>query len=184
MTTKRRDGKGEPFGDWIRSHPGLDSIRERLSVTDSDYWIHQYRSHRDKVGSRAVDSIMLLEVKTFFKDVEFAQRDTLHIVHQLLRIASVGTDGKRRFVRVKGTRASERRIARCFGVHVLRMTSDRPETSGLMYWDGMVVDEGMLVELLSFIRDPDHPRRFLSTARRHHTPTLSAVLQLPLLEAA
>jgi len=174
MTAQRRDGAGEPFGEWIRAHPALDSIRERLSVTDSDYWIHQYRAHRDRVGRRAIDSVMLVEVKAFSKEIGYAQRDTLHLVSQLLRIASVRPDGRRRTIRLNGTRTGERRVVRCFGVHCLQMTSDRPDTSNLMLWDGKVIDCETLVEVLRFDRDPDSPRMILSL-RRHHTGASESV---------
>lgn len=65
MTTARRDGNETPFSEWIRAEARLDSIRERLYVTDADYWIHQYRAHRDRVGERMIDSVMLVELKTF-----------------------------------------------------------------------------------------------------------------------
>jgi len=184
MTAKRRDGDESPFSRWIRAHPDLDSIKERLSVSDCDYWIHQYRAHRDRVGSRAVDSIMLVELKTWCADVGYAQRDTLHLVHQLLRLSSVRPDGRRRHVRLNGPIAGERRIVRCFGVHTLRLSADRPDRSPLMFWDGRVIDERTLVELLSFVRDPDSPMKFLSTQRRHHAPHPVMARQMHLIEAA
>jgi hypothetical protein len=184
MTAIRRDGSDTPFSAWLRAHPALDSIKERLSVSDCDYWIHQYRAHRDRVGSRAVDSIMLVELKTFCADVGYAQRDTLHLVHQLLRHASVRPDGRRRTLRLDGQKAGERRIVRCFGVHTLRISSDRPDRSSLMYWDGRVIDEQTLVEILSFLRDPDAPMRSLSTERRHHAPHPVMSRQLHLIDVA
>jgi hypothetical protein len=180
MTSKRRDGNESPFSQWIRAHPGLDSITERLSVTDCDFWIHQYRAHHDKCGARAVDSIMLVELKTFCADVSYAQRDTFDLVHQLLRKSCVAKDGKRRFVRLRSQRVGERRVVRCFGVHTLILESDRPDRSSIMYWDGRLINEDVLVELLVFARDPDYPMRFLSTDRRHHTlhPVFARQLRL------
>src|SRR5690606_24918959 len=134
-----------PFGAWIRSNPDLDSIRARLSVSDCDYWIHQYRAHHDRCGIRAVDSIMLVELKTWRADVRFAQRDTLHLVDQLLRMSTTRADGRRRTVRTNGLATGEQRIVRCFGVHTLRLSSDRPDRSEEIYWDGHRITEEMLV---------------------------------------
>jgi hypothetical protein len=177
MTTEQRDGLGSPFSRWIRAHPQLDSIKQRLSVTDSDYWIHQYRAHSDRVGTRAIDQIMLVELKTFSADLPPSQRDTLHLVSQMLRSASMTSNGKRRYMRLSGTKCGERRIVRCFGVHTLRLSRDRPDNSTSILWDGKVIDEATLVLILQYNRDPDYPQRSISD-RRHHTP--GKVISLPL----
>lgn len=175
MTAVRRDGGDTPFGDWIRRHPALDSIKERLSIQDQDYWIHQYRAHHDCVGARAVDSIMLLELKTFGRHEPFAQRDTMVIVDQLLRF----NNGKlfRSYRRVRGP-YNEIRVVRCFGRICFSMSRDRPDNSDDMLWNGVRIDEAQLVELLRFERDPHFPAKRLEY-RRHHTAT---VVQLPLLQ--
>ena len=167
MTIARRDGQDTPFSSWIRNHPGLESIRERLSVSDSDYWIHRYRAHTDKVGERAVDSIMLVELKTHLADVPFAQRDTLHLVNQLLRKATLGPGGRRRHLTLDGSRHGEKRKVRCFGVHVLQLSGNRPDNSEVILWDGKYLTEDLLVEVLRFERDPDYPMK-QSELRRHH----------------
>jgi len=168
MTTDRRDKADSPFGNWIRHHDGLDSIRERIGVTDSDYWIHRYRAHTDRVGERAVDTIMCVEVKTYLKDVPFSQRDTLVLVDQLLRKAtSRPGNGGRRYVTLNGLRVGEKRRTRCFGVHLLQLSGDRPDNSEKILWDRCYLTEDLLVEVLRFDRDPDHPMRMMEV-RRHH----------------
>ena len=176
MTTIRRDDGDTPFGDWIRRHPGLDSIRERLSITDSDYWIHRYRAHTDIVGSRAVDSIMLVEVKTNLRDIPFAQRDTLQLVDQLLRQVCYRKDGRRRYVTLKGSPGETRRV-RCYGVHLLQLSSTRPDNSETILWDRQFLTEDLLVEVLRCDRDPDHPM-LITELRRHHTSRRSENLLL------
>lgn len=178
MTVLRRDGLDTPFGQWIRHHPGLESIRERLSVSDSDYWIHRYRAHTDKVGERAVDSIMLVELKTHMRDLPYAQRDTLLLVNQLLRMVSARPDGRRRHVTLKGVRPGEHRRVRCFGVHVLQLSGDRPDSSDVILWDGKYLTEDLLVEVLRFERDPDNPMKATPDLRRHHTSKRAANLVL------
>lgn len=167
MTIRRRDDGDSPFGEWIRNHPGLDSIRERLCVTDSDYWIHRYRAHTDRNGARAVDQLMLVELKTNMRDVPFAQRDTLVLVNQLLRRASKRSDGRRGHVELKGIMPGETRWARCFGVHLLQLSSTRPDNSDVILWDRRYLTEELLIEILRFDRDPDFPMKPLGL-RRHH----------------
>lgn len=177
MTTEQRDGLGSPFSQWIRAHPQLDSIKQRIGVTDCDYWIHQYRAHSDRVGTRALDQLMLVELKTYFKDLPPSQRDTLHLVNQVMRLGSVLPNGKRRYLRLNGVNCGERRIVRCFGVHTLRLSRDRPDNSTSILWDGKVIDQATLVLILRYDRDPDYPQRLISD-RRHHTP--GKVISLPL----
>jgi hypothetical protein len=167
MTAIRRDGGGSPFGDWIRNRPELDSIKQRLCVIDRDWWIHQYAAHTDRVGARAVDSIFVLEEKSFCADLSYAQRDTLFLVDQMLR----ATD----FVKIRSYRRlrgpfGEKRIVRCFGVCRLRMIADRPDNSEWMAWNGINIDEMALIEILRFERDPQCPNKHLEY-RRHHTPS-------------
>lgn len=170
MTTiRRRPETDTPFGSWIRNHPQLDSIRERLSVTDSDWWIHQYRARTAKAGSKMLDNVMLVEVKTHEADVRFAQRDTLFLVNQMLRKSSV-VNGRRRYVKCVSPTVGETRYVRLFGVHVLTFSGNTPVDSDRIVWDSTVIDEQILVELLCFKRDPDSPLRQLDT-RLHHRPS-------------
>jgi hypothetical protein len=168
MTAIRRDGNDTPFGDWIRAHPGLHSIRERLSIMDTDYWIHQYRAHSDKVGDRLIDSIMCVELKTFQNDLPFAQRDTLRLISAMYRQVAYTKDGKIRTMRLD--MGNEIRIVRMYGYFVLRLHADRPDTSAWIEWNGRQIDEDTLVDLLRFRRDP----RTLNerSERRHHAPSL------------
>jgi hypothetical protein len=179
VTILRRDDGDTPFGDWIRRHPGLDSIRERLCVTDSDYWIHRYRAHADRIGWRAVDLIMLVEVKTWARGVPFAQRDTLSLVHELLRRAGKRPDSRRGFVKVEGVpRPGEVRHVRCYGVHVLQLSGARPDNSESILWDGKVLNEDLLVQVLRFDRDPDSPMKGERLRRHHKQPPRAANLLL------
>lgn len=165
MTSVRRDGAESPFSRWIRSHPDLDSIRERLSVTDCDYWIHQYRAHTDKIGERAIDSIMLVELKTFSAGLPFAQRDTLRIVNHVFGASFRDKSGRTRTI--KARLGAEIRLVRMFGVFLLQLSGDRPDNSEEMYWHGRRVDVETLVQILRFDVDPWSLRQ--RSDRRHHT---------------
>jgi hypothetical protein len=175
MTVRRRDGRDTPFSAWVRDHPELESKGNKLSITDSDLWCHRYslREEADRENATdirdAVDNIMLVEIKTFSADQSYAQRDTLTVVDHLLRMACSAKDGKRRPVKIFDGRLENRRMrsVRCFGVHLLQLSGDRPDTSSTMLWDkrSFILEEH-LIELLRFERDPDHPKIFLDT-RRH-----------------
>lgn len=175
MTIVRRDGQGTPFGDWLRAQPGLDSNEFQLSVTDTDFWSHRFSvkdGHRPV--ARRIDHIMMVEIKTFHRDLDFAQRDTLSVIDQLLRRGTI-QNGRRRPIKIPETRPGRPgcfRQVRCFGVHTLVMSGSRPDESDTVIWDGKFeVSEVELVEILRFDRDPDAPKRYLDT-RRHHRPPL------------
>ena len=106
MTAPRRDGEEEPWRKWIRQNPRLDSIRDGIALTDCDMWIHRYKVNTDRVSTREVQHLMLVEVKTFSADVPDSQRDTYQIINAILRTADRRTwsiptrDGKpKRYVR-------------------------------------------------------------------------------------
>ena len=195
MTTQRRDGMETPFSAWVRSHPALDSKEHCISITDSDMWCHRFslRAERQKVVATdirdAVDHIMLVEIKTFSANVRYAQRDTLSVIDALLRLACSRHDklGRltRRPVRITDGRISNRptRIVRCFGVHLLELSSDRPDTSNEILWDKRTgITEQSLVELIRFERDPDAPHRLLDTRRHHLLAGAHAQPQLQLVD--
>lgn len=186
MTTVRRDGADSPFSAWVREHPELESRGNKISVTDSDLWCHRYSLRDERKRSAAtdirdaVDSIMLVEVKTFRREVPFAQRDTLTVVDALLRMACSRKDGRRKHVSIEDGRLGNRRnrVVRCFGVHLLELSGDRPDNSDSIVWDNRAfLTEEFLVELLRFDRDPDNPRVTLDT-RRHHVVRQEPTLHL------
>ena len=177
MTVARRDNNDLPFNDWIRHHPCLNSKDQFLSLTDSDLWVHRYSLRNEKHRRKAtdtrqvIDNIMLVEIKTFSKNLPYAQKDTLSVIDGLLRKACVRKDGRRQHVKIHDSRrVGRKRLVRCFGVHVLQLSHDRPDRSHWILWDGNEISMRCLVETLRFDRDPDAPSRRLDT-RRHHRPT-------------
>lgn len=165
MTTARRDGNDSPFSDWTRGESRLDSIAERIGITDCDYWIHQYRSRLDKIGDRAIDSIMLVELKTFSADLHFSQRDTLQLVGEGLRLAFRNTRGNVRTIPMKI--GHETRCVRFYGAFLLQLSSDRPDTSEEIFWHRKKIDIATLIDVLAFKRDPRTFR--IRNDRRHHS---------------
>lgn len=171
MTAPRRDGNESAFSDWIRRNPELDSIKERLSVHDTDYWIHQHRAHTDKIGERKIDSIFLLELKTYCAEMRIAQRDTIQLISAMYRKLNYTKDGKCKTVRLD--MGNEIRIVRMYGYFVLRLSGDRPDMSQMIEWNGRQIDEATLTEILNFSRDPRSLR--LRCERRHHSKSVRQI---------
>ena len=168
MTRPRRDGNEEPYKSWIRNNKALDSRDPGLSITDIDDVIHRYKVMADSVGTREIQHIMFLEVKTFGAVVPFAQGETLKLVDKLLRL------GDKKTIAIANSVVSERYL-RCWGVHVLRFAGECPNTSEWIEWDGHKVSVDELTKLLRFDIDPDTLRA--RSDRRHHTPSLAKQLQ-------
>jgi hypothetical protein len=186
MTTPRRDAQEtDPYFEWLRAEPALDSNRYNISVTNNDHWIHNFSSRVEKNGRYyPYDSIILVEVKSFDKAVPFAQNDTIEVVDELLRTRF--RNGRRRMLPLKdkrpGRSGSSRKVL-CYGTHVLRMSGSRPDRSESLYWDDKPVTFGELLEIYRFERDPDHPSRMIDMRRHHLRPATEQHPVLPGLAA-
>jgi len=166
VTAIRRDRTESAFSAWLRSEPRLDSRSARLSVQDVDFWIHKYRASRDTRGSRSVDHMMLLEVKTHGRRVDFAQRETLGLARRLLDSKFVFNDNER--VRTtKLTMNNEVREVKFYGYFALELSEGCPLTSETIRWHGRVIDLEVLIEVLDFAR---HPRTLRPLQDRRHQP--------------
>ena len=135
---------------------------------DTDYWIHQYRAHTDKIGERKIDSIMSVELKTFERDMPFAQRDTLRLVSAIHRETCCFKTGRTRTFRLD--MGSDIRIARMYGYFVLRLEGDEPG-GGWIEWNGRQIDQDTLVDVLRFRIDPRTLRWRRPNERRSHLPS-------------
>ena len=174
MTVIRRDGAHQsPFYQWLRETRELDSREYQLSVTDGDAIVHRFSNRNERNGVRPlIEHMQIVEVKTFYADMPFAQKDTLQVLDLLVRKATVKRD-RRYPIRIPDQRSGRvgSRSVRWFGVHLLQMSSDRPDRSDRMIWDGKYdIDIQTLIELLRFDRDPDHPHRSMDTRRHHLRP--------------
>jgi len=85
MTRSRMFGSDVPFCDWMRSNPELPSYSASHAIgfvaTDVDVLVHRYLTSVDGVGSRQVQSLGQIEVKTHGGDIHKSQRDTLYKSH-------------------------------------------------------------------------------------------------------
>lgn len=167
MTTRRRDASESAFSAWLRAQPKLDSCLARMSIQDVDYWIHRYRDSRDRRGDRGVDHLMLVEVKTNGRDVDFAQRDTLGLVRSLLEDAFVFQNGERVRTRKLLIHGYPREV-KFYGYFCLQLSHESPDDSDWMRWHGRRIERADLIDILDFVI---HPRTLRPLSdRRHQAP--------------
>ena len=156
MTRDRNWGNDIDFLAWVRRQRDLPSYSKTcgLGVTDCDFWIHRYMTCVDAIGTKEVQALMMLEIKTRGGDLPKSQQDTLAKVN-LFR----GKSGN----------------IRHFGVSVVRLSDTTPDNSTIIQWGRFTetmkiayrpIDIGILLGLLRFDLHPDNlePKPF----RRHH----------------
>jgi hypothetical protein len=176
MTTPRRNPEHETaFSRWVRRQPGLDSTEYQLSITDNDLWVHRFSRRIERLVAPVtpiIEHVQLLEIKTFGADVPFAQRDTFDVINLMLRRVSV-RNGRRWPITIPDNRhPGRKRQVRWCGIHLVQLSTDDPDTSDRIVWDGKydIIDKQTLLELIRFERDPDYPDRLLDTRRHHVRP--------------
>lgn len=169
-TRIRTYGADFAFLDWVRKNPNLKSGEPaRVAVMDFDVWVHQYRSHTDRIGERRFDNIMVIETKTHRSSpvgLGSCQRDTVGLLNLLFPPFKT-VAGVKRVCQRRINLYGEIRMARWWGVHLLEECGDRPENSPYMWWDGIKIDTSILEGLIRFDRSPFTTR--IRSDRRHHT---------------
>ena len=173
-----------PVLQWIRNNPRLDSKKYGLSITDIDLTIHQYKTHWDVVGERNVENIMDVEIKTYNKKIQYAQRDTLILRHQVFSRNNRNTfninEGQGCYSQYNKIRDIDGKIisVRYFGCHLLTLSNNEIENSCL-FWDHKAIDIPTLEQLIRFECDPFTLRK--RSERRHHRNDVKQ-LKLTLIE--
>lgn len=156
------------FGRWIRNNGKLDSGLG-YSVIDQDYWIHKFKHH----NGRDFQCIMLVEIKTLGMNLTDNQRDTLHMVNQIMRNrrqVKQGFQAGKGIVHVKSLISNKHTLLRAYGMHVLRFSGLGPDDSEWMEWDGKDrISIETLEGLLRFDLDPDTLKPL--DLRLHHLKT-------------
>lgn len=157
------------FGRWIRNNKALDSAKG-YCVIDQDYFVHQFKSFEN----RDFQLIMMVEIKTMGMEPTQAQKDTLHILNQLLRneratptkaLSSYQAVG---FVDAFSVMNGRRVKVKAYGAHVLRFSGLGPDDSDAIFWDKKQIDVETLTKLLRF---DIHPDTFLPIDLRNHHRT-------------
>jgi len=176
MTRERLYGSDTPFCAWMRSHPELPSYSQTCGfvATDNDVTIHRYLTGLvDACGTRDIQSLMHLEVKTRGGLPTASQRDTLRKKHLF-----------------RGTKEYNGQVVRFWGCYVLSMSGLTPDDSQWLGWgrfssehtDQLTyteIDRQALVELLKFERHPDNLDR-QPFRRRHKTRFIDVTEEVPL----
>lgn len=162
------------FERWMRDHRLLRS-EEGIVRFDLDVLLHRYMVKEDGIGKRDIQAMMFIEVKSFASDVTESQRDTIHLLNQVLRNRKPNINGDRNkwnakdhvplckaFSTVKG-----REVAlKLLGGHLLVFEGAGPDDSAWIEWDRKRISKQQLVKLLRFELDPDDPRILLDIRRR------------------
>lgn len=166
MTRDRMFGSDSEFCAWLRACKDLPSFSRDVGIvaTDSDVIIHRYKSCVDSIGTRELQGLMHLEVKTRCGEPSPSQMDTLSKMNLF-----------------KGDKRVGGQTIRNLGVFVLILSGVSPYDSKLMWWCSMpadrcigdakllhrnVVNCSQLIKLLKFDLHPVtlQPVPF----RRHH----------------
>lgn len=166
-----------PIKAWIRTHEYLDAWEKALWIGDTDLWVHKWgqRSTRHRGVSRDVQYLMMVEVKTHWKDVDEPQRDSLWAIDRLLRtkawkdqrLSGLFAAGHAQNARVVHGRIAGKAVwLYCYGVHKLRLSGSTPEDSERITWDDKPIDKGRLLDLLAFEISPDNFNRIEHRAHK------------------
>lgn len=178
MTRDRMFGSDVPFCSWMRANRVLPSASRDCGfvATDVDLFIHRYLfGLKDKVGTRDIQCLMTVELKTRLGKPSNSQVDTLWKMHKF----------RGQLERQWCEHRQHEYCLRNFGVFFLSMSGDCPKESGIMKWGAFVgksmaikwtpVDTDKLIEILRFERSP---QTFQKTWwRRHHKTTEIVMLE-------
>lgn len=152
------------FERWLRNEESCDSQKAGIVRFDLDVLLHRYMMPTDKRGTREIQCLMFIEVKSFGADVSMSQRDTFSLLSQVLRNRRTNKHQAK-----KGRHANEHTpVTKCyshllnkdvtlrlFGGHLLQMSGEDPPTSEWLKWDKKPIDLDQLKSLLRFEIDPD-----------------------------
>lgn len=169
MTRERFYGSDTEFCAWMRSCADLPSYSHDFGfvASDNDVTVHRYLTSVDSLGTREVQGIMQVEVKTRTGKPSFSQMDTISKLNLF-----------------SGTKKNNGVHVTFFGVFLLIMDGTDPDNSGNIWWGCIprkqtltdaknlkwhVINRTKLIQLLRF---DIHPQSLTpKTFRRHHKTT-------------
>lgn len=167
MTRERMYGSDTDFCAWMRACKELPSYSKDFGfvASDNDLTIHRYLTSKDAVGTREVQGIMQVEVKTRRGKPSGSQADTLSKLNLF--------SGDRTVCGVS---------VRFFGVFVLVLSGTSPDDSTHMWWGAISRNKFTsdasqfswqpiaLSQLIEILRFDCHPRNISDKTpfRRHH----------------
>lgn len=174
----------------IRNEPTVDSCRVGIVRFDLDILLHRYMFHTDKRGSRDIQAMMFIEVKTNGAVLTLAQRDTLSILSQCLRNRRRNINSDKKGLHLENhiplamaySHVLRRKIAlRLFGGHLLQLSGKGLKSSSIIMWDGKRIDVETFWKLIRFELDPDSLRKL--DLRRRYSDFSQKELPLEFVEA-
>ena len=166
MTRERIYGSDTEFCDWMRKCKDLPSFGNDFGfvASDNDITVHRYLTAVDNIGTREIQSIMQIEIKTREGKPSESQIDTLAKLNLF-----------------NGIKKTNGQHVVFFGVFLLILSGTSPDNSDCMWWGVLpknsiikcasyatfhLIDKRQLIDLLRFDR---HPRNLDPNAfRRHH----------------
>lgn len=179
VTRQRTFGSDTPFCAWMRRCKDLPSVGADFgfAASDNDLTVHRYMTSVDGLGTRDIQSIMQIEIKTRRGEPLRSQLDTLSKLNLFA-----------------GQKYIEGQHIRFFGVFFLVMDGTSPDDSRLMWWGTLpknaVVDQAREIQwrrigyaqLVGLLRFDLHPGTFeRHVLRRHHkTREIVSVDRMPL----
>jgi hypothetical protein len=155
VTAPQRNGIAKcDFSNWLRSHPLLDPQVAGLSITDTDWVVHQFRIHTQHGRSKELQNMMFIEEKSFGSDIgkQSPQRDTISLLAQLLKNRTNPKQPSR--FKVQSVMTGKLISLRFFGWHLLQFSHAGPLDSEWIKWDWKPITLEMLVKLLRFELSP------------------------------
>ena len=176
MTRERMFGSDTEFCAWMRACKELPAYSQDFGfvAADNDITVHRYMTSVDNLGTREVQGLMQIEVKTRKGKPSSSQIDTL----SKLNLFSGSKN-------INGCQVT------FFGVFVLVLSGVCPDTSQSMWWGKIPrtkvitdatkltwksIDRNKLIKLLRFEL---HPVSLTSrTFRRHHKTTEIVVTEV------
>lgn len=167
MTRDRIYGEDTPFGRWMRNQGRITGTMPSTAFvsSDCDHIIHRYKTVVDGEGTRDVQALMILEVKTNGAKPRFSQVDSMWLMH-----LCANTSKPRRQVVHSGHAVFNH------GVSFLSFSGTNPEDSKTIKWgrflkaasiDWREINTENLIDLLMFDIHPENFER--NPYRRHHS---------------
>ena len=163
---------------WFHYWPGTfcDKSVSGLCVTDFDLLFHRFKRSTDRLGTRSIEHLMIIEVKIGDEKLRPPQRDTLSVFNGLLK-TFVPVNGRPLLVSSRpGFISKNEKKVIWHGVHLLRVPVEE-NNLGPFVFDGHDIPFGTLQGILNFDLNANHPHRKLDIERRHK----SSPPPLPLL---
>lgn len=166
MTRDRMFGSDTEFCAWMRACKDLPSASADFgfSACDNDVTVHRYKTSVDTKGTRQIQGLMMVEIKTRRGLPPSSQMDTLSKLNLF-----------------KGQKHVSGQTIRFFGVFVLVMNGTDPENSEKMWWGSIktmkVTSDAKELKwkritketLISILRFDVDPYSFAKNPfRRHH----------------